>query len=121
MIFGVLLVCAACFSITRLIVADTITEPLRDRLERWAAEGVADLDHHRTPTRKSRVGAYLTELWTCGWCTGWWVGLFLALCWWAALPSLPAPLFWVPVVAFVARCFAGFGALLVAWLEKVTE
>ncbi len=118
---GVLLVCVATYSVTRLLIADTITDPLRARLERWAAEGIADLDRHRTPTRKSRIGAWLVELATCGWCAGMYVGLALSLCWWAALPSLPAPLFWVPTVAFVARCFAGFGALVVAWVEKVSE
>lgn len=114
---GVILVCTAVYSATRLLTTDAIFEPLRARLDAWAQAGVANLDKHRAPTRGQRFAAWAVELLSCVWCASMWVGTFAALCWWWALPSLSAPAFWVPVVALTARAFTGIVTVAVARLD----
>lgn len=54
----------ACARLTRLVTTDTITAPLRARLELLAS---------RVGTRYGWV--LLHELVTCPWCNGYWIGL----------------------------------------------
>lgn len=116
----VLLVCAATYSATRLLAVDTIAEPIRLRLERWAAEGDAALDKHRAPTRKQHAGAWLVELVSCPWCLSMWIGAVFALAWWQAC-DVAAPVLWVPVVALTARAFTGIVSLAVGRLEAAED
>ncbi len=116
----ILLLCVATFRLTRLVSQDQITQPIRDRLDRWEAEGRVDLDKHRVPTRRARGAAWLNEMLSCGWCSSWWCGLFVAVAWWAAV-GVPDPLLWVPVVALTASAFSGVVVLVVAGLETVSD
>lgn len=81
---------AAAARLTRLVVKDTITQPLRV----WVAV-------------KLREGSKITYLVHCGWCTGlwisagvaavaWWGGLdaHLGLAWWAGWPLVAAATGW---------------------------
>ena len=56
-----LILSLACYRITRLIIEDTITEPLRERV--WK----------RFPPESTRIG----YLFTCPWCTGFWVSVLI--------------------------------------------
>lgn len=92
-----ILAVGAAARITRLVVADTITAPLRD----WALPRIArsrkDRDHiaqtgQAQPPRGLR--AALITLLTCHWCTGMWVAAAIApVAWiyghttWFALPA----------------------------------
>jgi len=109
----VLLLCAATYRLTRLIGADTITQPVRDRLERLAAEGVAALDKHQVPTRRQRAGGWAVELVSCPWCLSVHVGWWVAVVWWAAV-GVADPGLWVPVVALTASTFAGASSTLLS-------
>jgi Protein of unknown function (DUF1360) len=81
----VLLTCLATYRITRLLVADAITEPWRDRVEeRYGPES---------------SWAYLVN---CPWCTGMWVAIVLTLAT-DLIVGLPAPV----LVAASASAVAG--------------
>lgn len=67
--------------VTGLIVADTITEPVRDRLIGWLDD---------TP---GSAGEWFASLITCPWCAGMWVSLVAApLVWfWGDSPVMLVP------------------------------
>lgn len=67
--------------VTGLIVADTITEPVRDRLTGWLDD---------TP---GSAGEWFASLITCPWCAGMWVSLVAApLVWfWGDSPVMLIP------------------------------
>lgn len=67
--------------VTGLIVADTITEPIRDRI-------IEALDD-----RPATLGSFLASLITCPWCAGMWVSLVAApLVWfWGDSPVMLIP------------------------------
>lgn len=67
--------------VTGLIVADTITEPVRDRIVRWLDD---------TP---GSLGEWLASLIECPWCAGMWVSLVAApLVWfWGDSPVMLVP------------------------------
>lgn len=67
--------------VTGLIVADTITEPVRDRLVNWLDD---------TP---GSAGEWFSSLITCPWCAGMWVSLAAApLVWfWGDSPVMLVP------------------------------
>lgn len=105
----VVVLALATFRLARLIAADTITAPLRDRLTRWAwtietddETGLAIDAKPRAPWR-----TWVYELLTCQQCLGVWVGVAVYCAWrWggdvalailtvAALVGLQAFLAWV--------------------------
>jgi hypothetical protein len=67
--------------VTGLIVADTITEPVRDRVINWLDD---------TP---GSAGNWFASLITCPWCAGMWVSLVAApLVWfWGGSPVMLIP------------------------------
>lgn len=67
--------------VTGLIVADTITEPVRDRVINWLDD---------TP---GSAGEWFSSLITCPWCAGMWVSLVAApLVWfWGDSPVMLVP------------------------------
>lgn len=67
--------------VTGLIVADTITEPIRDRIVGWLDD---------TP---GSAGEWFASLITCPWCAGMWVSLVAApLVWfWGDSPVMLIP------------------------------
>lgn len=67
--------------VTGLIVADTITEPIRDRIVGWLDD---------TP---GSAGEWFASLITCPWCAGMWVSLIAApLVWfWGDSPVMLIP------------------------------
>jgi len=67
--------------VTGLIVADTITEPIRDRVITWLDD---------TP---GSSGEWFASLITCPWCAGMWVSLIAApLVWfWGDTPVMLIP------------------------------
>lgn len=67
--------------VTGLIVADTITEPIRDRIVGWLDD---------TP---GSAGEWFASLITCPWCAGMWVSLVAApLVWfWGDSPVMLVP------------------------------
>jgi hypothetical protein len=67
--------------VTGLIVADTITEPIRDRIVGWLDD---------TP---GSAGEWFASLITCPWCAGMWVSLIAApLVWfWGDSPFMLVP------------------------------
>lgn len=64
--------------VTGLIVLDTITEPIRDRIVVWLDDAPGSL------------GEWLAKLITCPWCAGMWVSLAAApiVWWWATVPAV---------------------------------
>lgn len=93
----IILAVGAAARITRLVVADTITAPLRD----WALPRIARSRRDRsliTQTGEAHpptgIRAALITLLTCHWCTGMWVAAAitpLALAangaWWFTIPA----------------------------------
>ena len=107
----------ACYRITRLLVADRITAPLRDaaiRASYVASEGAdsvedweADSPHETWSDRAAEdpgAGTWLGRLLTCPWCTGVWVAIAVV-----AARRL-APRWWAPV-AETASVAAAAGLL----------
>lgn len=67
--------------VTGLVVSDTITEPLRDRLIEWLDD------------RPATAGAFLAALIQCPWCAGMWIAMAAApLVWfWGLSPVMLIP------------------------------
>jgi hypothetical protein len=107
--------------LTRLVTADAITQPIRDRIERDASYGdeweveftengaVANL-HHR-PGKMATFQRFVRDLTDCAWCTSIWVGAGAA----ALAYSLPTAAFVWPALALTASHLTG----LVAAFEGV--
>jgi hypothetical protein len=78
---AVLIYALAVARVTGLIVADTITEPIRDRIISWLDD---------TP---GSAGEWFSSLITCPWCAGMWVSLVAApLVWfWGDSPIMLIP------------------------------
>lgn len=78
--------------VTGLIVSDSITEPVRDKIIEWLDD------------QPRSLGAFLAELITCPWCAGMWVSL-------AAAPMVwfwgHSPLMLIPAVALAFSQFTG--------------
>lgn len=76
-----LLYALAVARVTGLIVADSITEPVRDRLIGWLDD------------RPATLGSAVATLITCPWCAGMWVSMVAApLVWfWAGSPVMLIP------------------------------
>lgn len=70
----------AAYRLTRLVVADTITEPLRDRVARFIR---------------------VHELVTCRWCSGVWIGAGVAASRWL-IPDVWNPVAWALTAATAA-------------------
>jgi hypothetical protein len=66
---------AAAFRLTRLVIKDTITEDIRERICGRTDDGQMLPKYHYRPK--------LDELLHCPWCIGFWVGLLTAVAWWA--------------------------------------
>jgi len=83
--------------VTGLIVADSITEPARDRLIAWLDD------------RPGSLGAFIAALIQCPWCAGMWVSLLAApLVWaWGGHPAL-----FVPALALAFSQLTGMTANL---------
>jgi hypothetical protein len=78
--------------VTGLIVADAITEPIRDRIVVWLDD---------TP---GSAGAWFSTLITCPWCAGMWVSLAAAPLVWHFGDS---PFMLVPALALAFSQFTG--------------
>lgn len=89
----------ACFRLTHLVVADTITAPLRAFLvnevyEPDAAGRFVHLQHPKPPAWRG----YLGTLIGCTWCTGIWAAVGLVAVW-QHVPAFGKPLAWILAVA----------------------
>lgn len=82
-----LLYALAVTRVTGLIVADSITESLRDRALAWLDD------------RPATLGAYIALLISCFWCTSMWVSIFAASLIWLWHDS-PVMLIGAIVLAF---------------------
>jgi hypothetical protein len=78
--------------VTGLIVADSITEPVRDRVITWLDD---------TP---GSSGEWFATLITCPWCAGMWVSLIAAPLVWAWGDS---PVMLIPALALALSQFIG--------------
>lgn len=81
--------------VTGLVVSDSITEPLRDRILLWLDD------------RPATLGEWLGKLITCPWCVGMWVSLAAAplAVWMIGLPwllVLPVALAFSQVTGMIA-------------------
>lgn len=69
----------ATYRVTRLIVKDTITEPLRRQLIRLEIASAGEPDWQGTPTREPRLWLLilgkLAYMLTCPFCCGFWISL----------------------------------------------
>lgn len=83
--------------VTGLIVADTITEPIRDRIIGWLDD---------TP---GSAGEWFASLITCPWCAGMWVSLIAAPLVWLWHDS---PIMLIPALALALSQFTGATANL---------
>lgn len=83
--------------VTGLIVADTITEPIRDRIIGWLDD---------TP---GSAGEWFSSLITCPWCAGMWVSLIAAPLVWFWHGS---PVMLIPALALAFSQFTGATANL---------
>src|ERR1051326_5263582 len=81
--------------VTGLIVADAITEPLRDRIVAWLDD---------TP---GSSGQWFATLITCPWCAGMWVSLLAAPLVWFWGDS---PVMLIPAIALAFSQFTGMTA-----------
>ena len=76
---GVVVVLAlAAFRLTRLATTDTITDPWRGWLFRWAWDAenpTDDGDGHMVPTARAGWRTWAWTLATCQWCLGVWLAL----------------------------------------------
>lgn len=84
--------------VTGLIVSDSITEPVRDRIVGWLDD------------RPGSAGALIAELIQCPWCAGMWVSLIAApLAWFLG----DSPILLIPALALafsqVTGMIAGVG------------
>ena len=105
----------AAYRLTRLVTADTITEPPRDQLVKWAYghAGVADRKHPDVSWSELAMAddeaPKLATLVTCRWCTGVYVAIGVTVA------RRVAPRWWAPVADMLATASA---AALVAGLEQ---
>jgi hypothetical protein len=83
----------ACTRLTGLVVADDLTEPMRDRIVEW-------LDRR---TRR-KLAQKLALLITCFWCSGMWVWLFAAPLIWFHWAN---PVLLIPAIAFAGSQVTG--------------
>jgi hypothetical protein len=72
MITGLLLCSFAAFRATRLVVIDSIVQPLRDRLVISTTEATG---------WRSKLGWFVIDLTNCPHCTGWWMSMTAGLVW----------------------------------------
>jgi len=114
MIFEFLILSLAVFRISRLIVTDRISEPLRLRL-------LARFPSSETVFTEPGPGRFwaesldgwavehphwLGELVSCMWCVSWWISLIVTVGWWAAptvIVWLAAPFALSAVVGLLAE------------------
>jgi Protein of unknown function (DUF1360) len=101
---AVVIVGLAVFRVARLITADSITDPMRDRLYVWAWRD--DGHGHQTPTAVWRT--YVYELIRCPHCVGVWAAAGAYL-WWEFL--------WTPPIYVAA--IAGVASLLASAQTKL--
>lgn len=90
----------AVYRLTRLVVSDLITEPLRHRLSISAYPPGADVDHPRRP-----VWGWVVDLVGCPWC----VSVWIAAGWAGFACLLPRPV--SALLAFVLAASAVAGLL----------
>lgn len=92
----------ASYRATQLVVWDTITQPLRDRVELWHAKN-----------HESRLRTFFRQLIACPYCVGWWLSMLAVAVYitakgcWGHAPFL--------VFAVQAWAVAGAQALLNRW------
>jgi hypothetical protein len=67
------------YRLARLIAVDTITEPARMRLSRWAHAISIGGENPDVPNRPSKIRTWLFDLVTCVHCVGVWVTIPLSL------------------------------------------
>lgn len=91
----------ACFRLTRLLVSDTITQPLRQAVIGTAYAPERDLSGFAMPVAKR---PRLAEFVTCPWCMGMWLAGLVVLCQ-ALIPAV-----WIYAAALLA--FSAVAGLL---------
>ncbi len=91
----------ACYRLTRLVTADTITRPIREQVYRFAYAGeldyiVGDLDAAVDDDMAEHKAPHLAELVRCRWCCSVWVAAGIVVArrliphWWAPVAELLA-------------------------------
>ena len=106
---AIVLIALAAFRATRLITSDTITEPLRDRLERWAWE----FGPNGQLKARGALRTWLVEGLTCQWCLGVWMSAASYSTWrWAGEVGLA-------LLAILA--IAGVECALASFVNKVED
>lgn len=112
-----LVVCAlAAYRLTRIVTTDTISEPWRDRLYRWAWVDPSADDYDERHADATRGGefvpyprqgglrTYVNELFNCPWCFGVWVSAAVVAVWcWIVRDG-------ISVALYLAMVFAVAGA-----------
>jgi hypothetical protein len=117
----------AVFRISRLVIEDTITQPVRDwLLGRWPGRhveydpgdqvrgGTVSIGGELYAAEPTWVGDRIAKLISCYWCTGFWVALALVV----AYAAWPKPTLWV---AFPFAVAAGAGIVGVLMHEAVED
>jgi hypothetical protein len=117
----------AVFRISRLVIEDTISQPLRSAvLSRWPGKdveyepgdkvtgGTFPLDGKLYAQEPTWLGDRIAKLISCYWCTGFWVALALVV----AYAAWPNPTLWV---AFPFAVAAGAGIVGVLMHEAVED
>lgn len=102
---ALVVIALAAYRATRVVVADSISDPFRAWLWRHAfADGGYDAHaDEEVAVRRSRVWAWIFEGLSCAFCTGWWLSL---AGWWA----------WFHGAAW---CRTGLAAVAVAGLQAL--
>lgn len=115
--FGFVVVVFASYRATRVVTTDSISEPFRDRLYRWAWVEPADVAEYAAAAVRARqrgfsvdesvplpraggLRTYVNELFNCPWCFGVWVAFALTAAWcWVVLDGVPVVVYLVVALA----------------------
>lgn len=106
------------YSITRVIVTDTLFEKYRDKLfQHFPYEGhVSDRPQKRVNSRRTNTQVYVAQgdtflgkLFSCPWCMGFWVSLGITVGFAFSVPYTIAALLPFALRAFVGMCASRVG------------
>lgn len=101
----------AALRLTRLGVEDTITQPFRTWLvRRWTKSVDA------APEKPNRIWMWLTQLFECPWCLGFWVSAGLTV---PAVISDGAGWYLWPATALSISYLIGVASTIVATIEEI--
>lgn len=116
----------AVFRLARLVIEDTITEPLRTAiLSNWPGRnveyepgdkvrgGTFQLEGKLYAQEPTATGDKIAELLSCYWCAAPWIAGPLVLAFWL----WPGPVFWLAAVAAIAGLAGIIGILMAEAVE----